>query len=139
MEMRYLSLESNKDGVLLVARVLMMVLFVLFGWQKLMGFDGTVAYMTATGAPLPTISAIIAIAVELVGGIVIAVGFFTRPLALIFAAYTIVTALIGHRFWALTGMEQYNAMIHFYKNISIAGGLLLLSITGPGKFSFDRR
>ena len=137
--MRYVSLESQKDGMLLFARVLMMVLFVLFGWQKLAGFSGTVAYMASTGAPIPALSAVIAVAVELAGGLLILAGFYTRPLALIFAVYTVATALIGHRYWALQGMDQYMAMINFYKNVSIAGGMLLLAITGPGKYSIDRR
>ncbi|WP_010093974.1 DoxX family protein [Burkholderia ubonensis] len=137
--MRYVSLESKKDGLLLAARVLMMVLFILFGWQKLTGFSGTVAYMAATGAPSPELSAVIAVAVELVGGLLIAIGFYTRPIALLFAAYTVATAFIGHRYWALHGMDQYMAMIHFYKNVSIVGGLLLLALTGPGKYSLDRK
>jgi len=137
--MRYVSLESKKDELLLAARVLMMILFVLFGWQKLGGFSGTVAYMASTGAPAPELSAVIAVAVELVGGALIAVGFYTRPLALVFAVYTLATALIGHRYWALQGMDQYLAMINFYKNISIIGGLLLLALTGPGRYSFDRK
>ncbi|AOJ77381.1 DoxX family protein [Burkholderia ubonensis] len=137
--MRYVSLESKKDGLLLAARVLMMVLFILFGWQKLTGFSGTVAYMASTGAPSPELSAVIAVAVELVGGLLIAIGFYTRPIALLFAAYTVATAYIGHRYWALHGMDQYMAMIHFYKNVSIVGGLLLLALTGPGRYSFDRK
>ncbi|KVC21461.1 hypothetical protein WI69_06725 [Burkholderia diffusa] len=137
--MRYVSLESKKDELLLAARVLMMILFVLFGWQKLSGFSGTVAYMVSTGAPSPELSAVIAVAVELVGGALIAVGFYTRPLALVFAVYTLATALIGHRYWALQGMDQYLAMINFYKNISIIGGLLLLAVSGPGRYSFDRK
>ncbi|AOK15008.1 hypothetical protein WT26_03010 [Burkholderia cepacia] len=137
--MRYVSLESKKDELLLAARVLMMVLFILFGWQKLTGFSGTVAYMASTGAPSPELSAVIAVAVELVGGLLIAIGFYTRPLALLFAAYTVATAFIGHRYWAAHGMEQYMAMINFYKNVSIIGGLLLLALTGPGKYSLDRK
>ncbi|KUZ02956.1 MULTISPECIES: DoxX family protein [unclassified Burkholderia] len=137
--MRYVSLESKKDELLLAARVLMMILFVLFGWQKLNGFSGTVAYMASTGAPSPELSAVIAVAVELVGGALLAVGFYTRPLALVFAVYTLATALIGHRYWALQGMDQYLAMINFYKNISIIGGLLLLAVSGPGRYSFDRK
>jgi len=137
--MRYVSLESKKDELLLAARVLMMILFVLFGWQKLNGFSGTVAYMASTGAPSPELSAVIAVAVELVGGALIAVGFYTRPLALVFAVYTLATALIGHHYWALQGMDQYLAMINFYKNISIIGGLLLLAVSGPGRYSFDRK
>ena len=137
--MRYVSLDSKKDELLLAGRVLMMILFVLFGWQQLNGFSGTVAYMASTGAPSPELSAVIAVAVELVGGALIAVGFYTRPLALVFAVYTLATALIGHRYWALQGMDQYLAMINFYKNISIIGGLLLLAVTGPGRYSFDRK
>ncbi|KXV09544.1 hypothetical protein CR51_10365 [Caballeronia megalochromosomata] len=137
--MRYLSLEQRNDSLLLVARVLLMILFVLFGWQKLTGFSGTVAYMTSTGAPAPTVSAIIAVVMELVVGIAIVVGFFTRPLALLLALYTIGTALIGHHYWTMQGMERYANTINFYKNISIVGGLILLFITGPGKYSLDRR
>lgn len=137
--MRYLSFEQQKDPLLLVARVLLMVLFVLFGWQKLTGFSGTVVYMTSVGAPAPTLSAIIAVVMELAVGIAIVVGFFTRPLALLLALYTLGTALIAHHYWTMTGMEQYANMINFYKNISIIGGLLLLCITGPGKFSLDRK
>ncbi|PFH20097.1 MULTISPECIES: DoxX family protein [Burkholderia] len=137
--MRYVSLESKKDELLLAARVLLMILFVLFGWQKLTGFSGTVAYMTSTGSPSPELAAAIAVAVELVGGALIAIGFYTRPLALLFAVYTLATALIGHRYWQLQGMDQYVAMINFYKNISIIGGLLLLAVTGPGRYSLDRK
>jgi putative oxidoreductase len=139
LAMRYLSFEQQKDPLLLVARVLLMVLFVLFGWQKLTGFSGTVVYMTSVGAPAPTLSAIIAVVMELAVGIAIVVGFFTRPLALLLALYTLGTALIAHHYWTMTGMEQYANIINFYKNISIIGGLLLLCITGPGKFSLDRK
>jgi putative oxidoreductase len=131
-------IEQRKDALLLVARVLLVVLFVLFGWSKLTGFQGTEQYMASTGAPAPALSAIIAIVMELVVGIVIAIGFKTRPLALLLALYTLGTAFIGHHYWTQTGMEQYVNMINFYKNISIIGGLLLLFITGPGRYSLDR-
>jgi putative oxidoreductase len=137
--MRYLSIDQRKDGLLLFARILLVVLFVIFGWQKLTGFSGTVAYMTSTGAPAPTLSAIIAIVMEFFVGIAIALGFYTRPLALLLALYTLGTALIGHHYWTMTGTEQYEAMINFYKNVSIIGGLLLLSTTGPGRYSLDKK
>ncbi|KXU82261.1 hypothetical protein CI15_32405 [Paraburkholderia monticola] len=137
--MRYTLFENQKDTVLLVARILLMVLFVLFGWSKLTGFSGTVAYMTSTGAPMPELSAVIAVVMELVVGVALLVGFFTRPLALLLAVYTLGTAIIGHHYWNMTGAMQYDNMIHFYKNIGIIGGLLLLCVSGPGKYSFDRR
>jgi putative oxidoreductase len=85
--------------------------------------------MTSAGAPAPTLSAIVAIVA----------GFYTRPLALLLALYTLGTALIGHHYWTTTGMEQYANMINFYKNIGIIGALLLLCATGPGKYSLDRK
>ena len=137
--MRYTLFENRKDELILVSRILLMVLFVLFGWSKLTGFSGTVAYMTQTGAPMPEVSAIIAVVMEFVVGVAIVVGFYTRPLAVILALYTFGTALIAHHYWTMSGMEQYVNMINFYKNVSIMGGLFLLCVTGPGKYSIDRR
>jgi len=137
--MRYFSFEQGKDSLFLLARVLLMVLFVLFGWQKLVGFSGTVGYMTSVGAPAPTLSAIVAIVMEFVVGIAIVIGLYTRPLALLLALYTLGAAIIGHHYWTMTGMEQYANMINFYKNVSIIGGLLLLAATGPGRYSLDRK
>jgi len=137
--MQYLSLEKYRDSLLLLVRVLLMLLFVIFGWEKLTGFEGTIGYMASVGAPLPAVAAVIAVVVEFVFGILIILGFYTRPLAIVLAIYTVVTGLIGHQYWHMTGMEQYMAMINFYKNVSIAGGFLALALTGPGKFSIDRK
>nr|WP_261504267.1 DoxX family protein [Burkholderia multivorans] len=130
-------LASQRD-VLLLARILLVILFVMFGWKKIVDFSGTIAFMGTEGAPAPIVSAAIAVVMELVVGIAILVGFQTRPLALLLALYTIGTALIGHRYWTMTGGEQINNMIHFYKNIAISGGLLALCAAGPGRFSIDR-
>jgi putative oxidoreductase len=137
--MRYNLFGQSNDVVLLISRILLATLFVLFGWAKITGFSGTVSYLEHVGAPAPMLSAIIAVVMELVVGILIVVGFYTRPLAVLLALYTIVAALIGHHFWNETGMEQMENMINFYKNVSIAGGLLALAVTGPGKFSIDRK
>ncbi|WP_028228297.1 DoxX family protein [Paraburkholderia ferrariae] len=137
--MRYNLFGQGNDVVLLISRILLATLFVLFGWAKITGFSGTVGYMEHVGAPVPMLSAIIAVVMELVVGILIVVGFYTRPLAVLLALYTIATALVGHHFWNETGMEQMENMINFYKNVSIAGGLLALAVTGPGKFSIDRK
>jgi putative oxidoreductase len=116
-----------------------MILFLIFGWSKLTGFSGTVGYMATEGAPFPTLSAIIAIVMEFFVGIAILIGFYTRPLALLFALYTLGTALIGHHFWTMSGDAYVTNMINFYKNIGIMGGLLLLCVTCAGKYSIDRR
>ncbi|BCQ28891.1 DoxX family protein (plasmid) [Caballeronia sp. NK8] len=137
--MRYFSFDQGKDALLLLARVLLMALFVLFGWPKLTGFSGTVGYMTSVGAPAPMLSAVVAVVMEFVVGIAIIVGFYTRPLALLLGLYTLGTAFIGHHYWTMTGTAQYANMINFYKNVSIMGGLLLLAATGPGRYSLDRK
>lgn len=137
--MRYTLFENKRHELLLVARVLLALLFVLFGWSKLTGFSGTVSYMVTEGAPLPSVAAVIAVVMELVVGIAIALGFYTRPLAYLLFLYTLATAFIGHHYWNMPDAERMANMINFYKNTSIAGGLLLLCITGPGKYSLDRR
>jgi putative oxidoreductase len=137
--MRYDLFAQRKDAVLLIARVLLVVLFVLFGWSKLTGFSGTVDYMSSTGVPVPEVSAIIAVVMEFFVGLALVVGFYARPLAILLALYTLGTAFIGHHFWNMTGSVAYDNMIHFYKNVSIFGGLLFLAASGPGKYSFDRK
>jgi putative oxidoreductase len=139
MAMRYTMFEQQRNGLLLLARILLMVLFVVFGWQKLTDFSGTAAYMASTGLPAPTLAAAIATAMEFFVGIALVLGVYTRPLALVLAIYTVATALIGHPYWNMTDTARLDNMINFYKNISIVGGLLLLCITGPGKYSIDKR
>jgi len=137
--MRYTLLAGSKDGMLLLARLLLMVLFVIFGWSKLISFSDTTAYMSSVGVPMPSVTAAIAVIMEFFVGIAIALGFYTRPLAILLGLYTLAAAVIGHQFWNMVDPDRIGAMINFYKNVSIAGGLLLLCIAGPGKYSLDRR
>lgn len=138
--MRYTAFfEDRRNELLLVSRILLTILFLIFGWSKLTDFSATVTYMAQTGAPAPTVSAIIAIVMEFGVGLAIVVGFYVRPLGILLALYTLGTAIIGHHYWNMTGIAQYENMINFYKNISIIGGLLVISLSGPGKYSLDRR
>ncbi len=137
--LRYFDFGSSRSVLLLIARIAVVLLFIIFGYPKLMGFSGTVQYMASSGAPLPSLSAIIAILMEVPAAILIVLGFFTRPLAVIFIFYTLGTAVIGHHYWDMSGNAVLPNMINFYKNISIAGAFLLLAITGPGAISLDRR
>ena len=129
--------EKIRNEVILAARVMLVLLFVIFGWSKLTNYGGTVSYMAMTGAPVPQISAAIAIAVEFFVGIALLLGIFTRPLALAMASYTLATAIIGHHYWTMSGAEQLANETNFYKNVSIMGGFLLLYITGAGRYSLD--
>ena len=129
--------ERIKDEVILVARILLVVLFVVFGWSKLTNYSGTVGYMTQLNLPMPSVTALVVIAVEVFVALAVAFGAWTRPLVLLLALYTLGTALIGHHFWTMEGMDRYVHAVNFYKNLSIVGGLLLLYVTGAGKYSID--
>lgn len=126
--------DSSKDGVILLSRILLMILFIIFGWMKLVNFGATVTAMEGYGTPMPYLAAIVAVLVEFIFGIALILGLFTRPIAVIFALYVLGTAFIGHPFWKMTGMEMMGNEINFFKNISIIGGLLLLAVTGAGHF-----
>lgn len=131
------STQRVRDEVILLARILLIVVFVAFGWGKLTDYGATVSYMAQTGAPAPSVSALVAIAIEVFVAAAVALGFWTRPLALLLALYTLGTAVIGHPFWAMEDAARYANAINFYKNVSIIGGFLLLYVTGPGRYSAD--
>ena len=137
--LRYLDFGASRDLLLLIARIAIVLLFILSGYPKMLHYDGTVQYMASIGTPMPALAAIIAIVMEVPAVILIILGFFTRPLAIIFLFYTLGTAVIGHHYWDMTGDAVMANMINFYKNISIAGAFLLLASVGPGKISLDRR
>ena len=137
--LRYLDFGASRDLLLLIARIAIVLLFILSGYPKMLHYDGTVQYMASIGTPMPALAAIIAIVMEVPAVILIILGFFTRPLAIIFLFYTLGTAVIGHHYWDMTGDAVVPNMINFYKNVSIAGAFILLAIVGPGAISLDRR
>jgi putative oxidoreductase len=127
------------DEIILIARILLVTLFLVFGWDKLTDYAGASAYMAQVGAPLPALAALVAIVMEVAVAWAIAVGLRTGPLAILLDVYTLGTGIIGHPFWAAEGATRYMDAINFYKNISIIGGCLLLYVTGPGRYSVDAR
>lgn len=131
--------ERIRDEALLIARILLAVLYLVFGCGKLTDYSGTVAYMTQSGAPLPSVAALGAIVIEFFGAIALILGFWTRPLALLFAFYTLAAGFIGHRYWTMTGYAHFMNMTNFYKNVSLMGAFFLLYVTGAGKYSIDAR
>src|SRR5271155_2233885 len=125
------------NEVILAARLLLATLFLIFGWRKLRDYSGTVSQLVQLGVPMPVLAAAVAIFMELPVAFAVAVGAFARPSALLLVLYTLGTALIGHHYWTKSGAAKIDSMDGFYKNLSIIGGLLLLYITGAGKYSID--
>ncbi|AGH84955.1 DoxX family protein [Ralstonia pseudosolanacearum] len=132
------AIERWRDELILLGRVLMMLLFLISGWGKLTGFSATVGYMGTVGAPMPMLAAIVAVLMEFGVGIALLIGFWTRPLALLMALFVLGTALIAHTYWNVEGAMQTANMVQFYKNLSIMGGLILLSVTGAGKYALQK-
>ena len=129
--------DDINNEIILAARLLLATLFLIFGRRKLRDYSGTVSQMVELGAPMPVLAAIIAIFMELPVAFAVAVGAFARLCALLFVLYTLGTALIGHRYWTVTGADWVDSMDSFYKDLSIMGGFLLLYITGAGEYSID--
>jgi len=125
------------DGFILAARLLLATLFLIFGWRKLRDYSGTVSQMVQLGAPMPVLAAAVATFMELPVAFAVAIGAFTRFSAVLMFFYTLGTALIGHRYWTMTGKDRVDSMDGFYKNLCIMGGFLMLYITGAGKYSID--
>ena len=132
-------MTSFQDPLALAGRILLASLFILSGFDKLMGFSGTAGYIGSRGLPMPTVIAALTIALELGGGILLVLGWMTRPLGLLFAAFTLLAALIFHAYWSVPEAARMGQYLSFWKNVSIAGGMLLLAAFGPGRFSLDAR
>ena len=128
-------LSSYQDVLILVARCLLVALYLMTGWQKLSGYTGTVKYMQSLGVPFPKVATAGSIVMELFVCLALALGLFTRPLALLLFGFTFVTALVGHHFWTMEGPARHANQLNFFKNLSIMGGFLLLAVTGSGRFA----
>lgn len=116
----------------LAARTLMAAIFILAGLSKITAYDANLAYMASVGVPgllLPPV-----IALEVLGGIALVVGFQTRLAALALAVFSISSALLFH-----LDLADQMQFIMFFKNLAMAGGLLLLSNQRPGPWTIDRK
>ncbi len=129
--------NSSGSAVPLLGRILISVVFILGGVGKIAGFSMEEGMVAAKHLPMPAVALGIALIIELVGGLAILLGLFTRFTAWILFLYLIPTTFLFHNFWALQGMDRIDSMIHFEKNLAIMGGLLLLAAYGAGAYSID--
>ncbi len=119
--------QRMNDPIVLAARILLAILFVVAGWGKVMGYASTQTYMAAGGVPgalLPLV-----IISEIGGGLLVAFGWQTRIVAILLAGFTVLTAIFFHS----AAAQQTQLM----KNLAITGGFLLLFVIGPGRYSLD--
>lgn len=134
------------DVVSLISRILMSAVFLVYGYMKLVDVasivnnPGTKRFMdiVASGAAAPTWLGYLIALIEVVGGVLILVGFKTRYVAWALVAWLILVTLLGHPFWVMEGPPRGPNMANFYKNLGIMAAYLLLAIHGPGRYSVDK-
>ena len=126
--------SSAQDKIALVGRVLLAAIFVMSGLGKVAAPAATLAYMKAAGLPLAPLGLAGSALVELSGGLALILGYRTRLAATILAVFALVTAAIFH-----SALADQNQLIHFFKNVAMAGGLLQVVAFGGGRFSLDAR
>ena len=131
-------MRSADSLIVFVARIALAVLFLWGGAMKLMGFAGFVAWLQARGVPYPQVAGPVAIAIELLGSLALVFGIRMRAVGFAMAVYVVLTAVLGHDFWNVTqAAQQQEVAVHFWKSLAIAGGFLLLIVTGAGRLSVD--
>lgn len=137
----------QQNAVVLLGRILLALMFVISGFPKLIDPSGTAGMIAGAGLPAATALAYLAGLFEVVAGLFVLVGFQTKIAAYLLAAFSVFTALVFHSGainvpdfpeGANGLLTVFNGLM-MWKNITIAGGLLLLAAFGPGAYSLDAR
>lgn len=118
----------------LLGRLLMAAIFIISGAGKVANPEATAGYIASAGLPAPEAALLVAILIEVVGAAALIVGYRTRTVASVLALFCVVTALSFH-----TAFNDQNQLIHFLKNLTMAGGFLQVAAFGPGPISVDAR
>ena len=123
----------------LAGRILLALIFITSGLGKIGGFEGTVGYIASKGLPVASVVAALTILVELGGGLAVLFGFLTRWAALALAVFSLLAGFIFHAYWGVPADQVMGQQINFWKNVSIAGGFLVLAAFGAGGISIDAK
>jgi putative oxidoreductase len=117
-----------------VGRLLIGLPFAMSGFGKLAAYGKTTAMIAAAGLPVPPLAYAVAVAVELGGGLLLVAGYQARLVATALALFSIAAAVSFH-----SNFADQNQMIHFLKNVMMAGGLFQIAAFGAGAISLDSR
>lgn len=132
-------LARQADTLALVARLCLGVLFLWSGLGKFADLGMTAGFITQAGMPFPPLLAPASACLEVGGALLLFAGLASRPVALALAAFTVATMFLFHAFWTYPPEAVQAQQTNFYKNLSIAGGLLLVAAFGPGALSAETR
>ena len=130
-------IASFKTPLVVVGRVLLALMFVLSGFGKLTGIEGTAGYIASAGLPMATALAVIVGLLEFFGGLALMVGFHARWAALALGVFTLLASLLFHNFWAMPADKAFMQQLIFMKNLSVAGGMFIVAALGAGPASID--
>lgn len=108
------------------ARVLMASLFLVAGIRKVLTWKMTLGYFAGLGIPLPEIVLPLTVVIEIGGGLALIAGWRLREVAFLMAGFTLFTGFVAHRFWMVDGAQFNNQLNHFFKNVALTGGFLVL-------------
>ena len=125
------------NAAIAVGRVLLAAIFIVSGATKFGDLAATAKLIAGKGLPMPMVLAGTAAAVELIAGLLVAIGWYTRLAALALVVFTAAAGFLFHDFWNVPAAQQANQMAHFMKNVAIIGGFLILAVVGPGRWSID--
>ena len=125
---------SVMSAAQLLGRLLMALIFIRAGFYKSMSMDAVVGNLAHNGLPMPGVTYYFVVALELLGGLAVLVGFQTRVIAVVMAVYCVLTGVLVH---FVPGNE--GQMVHYFKNLCMAGGFLQLYVLGGGLWSLDAK
>jgi putative oxidoreductase len=121
----------------LLGRVGLSAIFIVAGVGKIFSFQTTAAYMATKGIPFVEMAAVLAIIIEVGGGLALLFGWKTRWAAIVLALFVIVVTFIFHAYWTFPPAEVQTQMQNFLKNFAIIGGLFYAFAFGAGGYSID--
>jgi putative oxidoreductase len=120
--------------VILLSRVLMAAIFIHGGFHKAMAPSATIAMLAHLNLPMPGVAYAVTLLVEIGAAIAFLIGWHGKAAALVLAIWCVATALVAH-----SNLGDAGQLIHFYKNMCMAGGFLQVFVYGTGAFSLDRK
>ncbi len=132
-------LDSFKSPLVLVGRIMLALMFVLSGFDKLIHVSATAGYIASVGLPMPAVLTVLSGLLELIGGLAIMTGFWARWAALALGFFTLVASVLFHPYWSVPADQQMVTQLLFMKNISVVGGMFILAALGPGPASMGSK
>ena len=124
------------DFLLLVGRVLIGWIFIRYGWEQITDLPRFADSLARRG--VPGFMGYIAGPVDILGGIALVLGLGTRYVAPVMVVFTVVATLISHSYWSYPVEQMRNQEAHFWRNVTLMGGLIVLFVHGAGRYALDR-